>query len=319
MQPNVVFEPFAEKNPFEEDDVVAGGVVEEEPVFFSWDALPPDLKGLILDCCVTTRDFVALSSVSKAWRYAAQTKSLLRGPHLRQLEELRQKNNNEDTFAEHNHATQKLFRRRALRFRCRARSEMVCGAVVLAVFGALLLMAGLFGAILYGAPALPLAANVTDVQNNCSGATSSSTSDLPSFCFFSCVNTTLPFAPYSSPSAYVNSLRSSLIAMSVSWLALGTSVALISLYLVYEAFCSVFYGNLLNNVVWAMIIILFLASLFLFWTIIPIWYFATRPETRMCTSTDYFESMWQYAIFSTFPIAFEALFVIFGLISMACG
>ncbi len=121
--------PATDINPFDTD---ASGVEEGAALAsVDWDKLPHDVKGLILDHVAdNTADFVALSSCSRAWRYAAHNKT----QKGRSLEDLRKAYVAERSFAKRDKEQRKRIVKRGVGRRIKSEAGQIVFFLILLVF-----------------------------------------------------------------------------------------------------------------------------------------------------------------------------------------
>ena len=142
--PPTPFNPFGDTTSEEVDEAASLPAPD-------WSGLPNDVKGVILDYCTSTRDFMALSSVSRAWRYASRTKAS-RAPVIKDMEAAFAAEQPRKRQTERQRR-QLLHRARRLRLK-RELPQLVFHAV-LVLFGLLCVAAGSLGFVFFYGPDAP--------------------------------------------------------------------------------------------------------------------------------------------------------------------
>jgi hypothetical protein len=128
--PETLFNPFAA-----DDDpslVSTDPARAEASSHCDWDTLPADVMGLILDLAAAnaTRDYIALSATSKAWRRARR-----RGLQGRRMESLELAFHEEKSFAKRSEAQRKQLMARARGLRLKQKFWYILTVALLLVFG----------------------------------------------------------------------------------------------------------------------------------------------------------------------------------------
>jgi hypothetical protein len=155
----------AASNPFSGPEDAASATAAAAAPPPNWDALPHDVRGLVLDYVAagSVMDFVSLSSCSRAWRYASQAKAQtaaevgrLRAAHLA-----------ERSFGRGDRRRRRQVLRRAVRRKVRADACYVVALALMAAFGLACLAGAAAGMhVLFAAgspdPAPPLLPNCTN-------------------------------------------------------------------------------------------------------------------------------------------------------------
>ena len=265
----------------------------------NWDALPPDVMGIIIDLAAAnaTRDYIALTAVSKAWRRARR-----KGPQGRRIESLEIAFHEEKSFAKRSEVQRKQLMARARGLRRRQKCDTLVITIILLVYGLGCIIGGALGFHYFFASVssadVSLAGfncsqNVTQInanlnltnidqnQTNLIAANQNFTSLNASVC--SCV------AGQSEP------LRTTSFVLSFFWLWYGLGILLM---------CALAIADLCPNVVAlseSLLMVIFTVGCFVFViayismiAFVPAWYYMLGGLRRECIDDGYYTRFYMF-------------------------
>ena len=281
------FAPVA-SNPFDGKEAEAPAAAAPAATA-DWDALPHDVRGLILDYVAagSVVDFVSLSSCSRAWRYAAESKAQA----APELQRLRAAWAEERSFERRDKRQRRQVFQRAFGRKVRAHACYVVTLLLTAAFGLACVAgaaAGMHVLFTAGSPLVPPTPNCTAAAPNvtcCTGA----------------ANVTCCTAGQAEP------LRGSAFAVSFFWIFYGSGFAILAvcgLYVELNVRRREAYGTTLDIFALGVsILLIFLGFLGLF-AIAPAWHYLGAVP-RVCVDPSY------RASYQSFIVAATGLFFFF--------